>query len=149
MKIAVLIARNLLGLMFLVFGLNGFLHFLPMPMPTGPALQYMTVLSTSHYFVPVFLLQVIGGALLLTNRFVPLALVLLGPVIVNIILYHILMAPQGLPLALVVEEEERPVFHDRPANRAAELRVQLGRDGASADWIWLKLIERIARVEIV
>lgn len=102
MKIAVLIARNLLGLIFLVFGLNGFLHFIPMPMPTGLALQYMTVLSASHYFVPVFLLQVVGGALLLANRFVPLALVLLGPVIVNILMYHALMAPQGLALALVV-----------------------------------------------
>ncbi len=102
MKIAVLIARNLMGLMFLVFGLNGFLHFLPMPMPTGQALQYMTILSASHYMEPVFLLQIVGGALLLANRFVPLALVLLGPVIVNIILYHILMAPQGLPLALIV-----------------------------------------------
>lgn len=102
MKIAVLLARLLLGLMFLVFGLNGFLRFLPMPAPTGLALQYFTVLSVSHYMVPVFLLQVIGGALLLANRFVPLALVLLGPVIANILLYHLLMAPQGLPLAFIV-----------------------------------------------
>jgi hypothetical protein len=102
MKIAVLIARNLLGLMFLVFGLNGFLHFLPMPAPTGLAGQYMTVLFVSHYLVPVFFLQIVGGALLLANRFVPLALVLLGPVIANILLYHILIAPQGLPLALIV-----------------------------------------------
>jgi len=102
MKIGFFIARNLLGLMFLVFGLNGFLHFLPMPMPTGLAGQYMTVLSVSHYMVPVFLLQIVGGALLLANRYVPIALVLLGPVIVNILMYHVLMAPQGLPLALIV-----------------------------------------------
>ena len=111
MKIAFLIARILLGLMFLVFGLNGFLHFLPMPMPTGLALQYLTVLSASHYMVPVFLLHIVGGALLLANRYVPLGLVFLGPVLVNILLYHVLMAPQGLPLALVVSALWLTVFY--------------------------------------
>ena len=98
MKIVTLIARNLLGLMFVVFGLNGFLHFIPQPPPpAGLAGQFLGALSASHYMVPVFLLQLIGGALLLANRFVPLALVLLGPVIVNILLYHSLMDPKGLP----------------------------------------------------
>jgi uncharacterized membrane protein YphA (DoxX/SURF4 family) len=101
MKIAVLIARVLLGLMFLVFGLNGFLHFIPMPPPTGLAGQYMGALYVSHYLVVVFLLQVVGGALLLANRYVPLALLLLGPVLVNIVLFHSFLAPEGLPLALV------------------------------------------------
>ena len=101
MKIATLILRILLGLLFLVFGLNGFLHFIPMWLPpAGLAGQYMGVLFLSHYFVTVFLLQTIGGALLLANRFVPLALVLLGPVLVNILLFHSLMAPEGLPMAL-------------------------------------------------
>jgi putative oxidoreductase len=100
MKIVTLIARILLGLLFLVFGLNGFLHFLPMVPPAGLAGQYMGVLFLSHYLVTVFLLQTIGGALLLANRFVPLALVLLGPVLVNILLFHALMAPEGLPMAL-------------------------------------------------
>jgi uncharacterized membrane protein YphA (DoxX/SURF4 family) len=100
MKIATLIARILLGLLFLVFGLNGFLHFIPMAPPTGLAGQYMGALFLSHYLVAVFLLQTIGGALLLANRFVPLALVLLGPVLVNILLFHALMAPEGLPMAL-------------------------------------------------
>jgi uncharacterized membrane protein YphA (DoxX/SURF4 family) len=100
MKIAALIARILLGLLFLVFGLNGFLHFIPMPPPAGLAGQYMGALFVSHYLVAVFLLQTIGGALLLANRFVPLALILLGPVLVNILLFHSLMAPEGLPMAL-------------------------------------------------
>jgi len=100
MKIATLIARILLGLLFLVFGLNGFLHFIPMAPPPGLAGQYMGALFLSHYLVAVFLLQTIGGALLLANRFVPLALVLLGPVLVNILLFHALMAPEGLPMAL-------------------------------------------------
>jgi putative oxidoreductase len=101
MKITTLIARILLGLLFLVFGLNGFLHFIPMPQPTGLAGQYMGALYVSHYLVFIFLVQVIGGALLLANRFVPLALILLGPVLVNILLFHSFMAPAGLPLALV------------------------------------------------
>jgi hypothetical protein len=101
MKIAAIIARSLLGLLFLVFGLNGFLHFIPMPPPTGLAGQYMGALFVSHFLVAVFLLQVAGGVLLLVNRFVPMGLVLLGPVIVNILLFHCLMAPEGLPLALV------------------------------------------------
>ncbi len=102
MKIAVLIARILLGLMFLVFGLNGFLHFIPMAPPAGKlAGQYMGALFVSHYLVPVFLLQIVGGLLLLINRFVPLGLILLGPLIINIVLFHSLMAPEGLPLALL------------------------------------------------
>jgi hypothetical protein len=101
MKIAVLITRILLGLLFTVFGLNGFLHFIPMqPPPPGLAGQYTAALFQSHYLVVVFLLQLIGGLLLLANRFVPLALLLLGPVIVNILLFHVFMAPEGLPMAL-------------------------------------------------
>ena len=103
MKIASVIARCLLGLIFLVFGLNGFLHFIPMPPPKGAlAAQFGGAIFASHYWVVVFGLQVIGGLLLLVNRFVPLALVLLGPVIVNIFFFHVLMAPEGIPLAAVV-----------------------------------------------
>lgn len=102
MKITATIARWLLGLVFLVFGLNGFLHFIPMPPPPGAAGQFLGALFVSHYLVVVFLLQLIPGALLLLNRFVPLALTLLGPVIVNILLFHLLLAPGGLPLALLV-----------------------------------------------
>jgi putative oxidoreductase len=102
MKIASLIARVLLGLIFLVFGLNGFLHFIPMPPPTGVAGQFFGSIFASHYWMVVFGVQTIGGSLLLLNRFVPLALVILGPVIVNIFFFHALMAPAGLPLAIVV-----------------------------------------------
>jgi putative oxidoreductase len=102
MKIASLIARLLLGLIFLVFGLNGFLHFIPMPPPTGVALQFFMAMIATHYWVVIFGVQVVGGVLLLVNRFVPLALMLLGPVIVNIFFFHMFMAPAGLPLAIVV-----------------------------------------------
>jgi len=102
-KILSLIARLLLGLIFVVFGLNGFLNFLSMgPMPSGLAGQFVGALVLSHYFWVVAALQIAGGALLLANRFVPLGLVLLGPVIVNIILYHAFLNPAGIALALIV-----------------------------------------------
>ncbi len=102
MKIAATIARYLLGLTFLAFGLNGFLHFIPMPPPSGVAGQFFGAMAATNYMVPIFLLQIIGGALLLAGRFVPLALVILAPIIVNIVLFHSSMAPEGLPLAIVV-----------------------------------------------
>ena len=101
-RITVAIARFLLGFIFLVFGLNGFLHFIPSSPPSGTAGQFVGALFASHYLVPIFLLQVISAVLLLVNRYVPLALTLLAPIIVNILLIHILMLPSGLPLALVV-----------------------------------------------
>jgi putative oxidoreductase len=98
MKIVALIARILLGLEFLVFGLNGFLNFIPPPpMQPSDMTTFSMLLFKSHYLVPVFTLEVIGGALLLIGRFIPLALVLLGPVIVNILITHILFQPAGLP----------------------------------------------------
>ena len=103
MKITALIARFLLGLVFLVFGLNGFLHFIPVPPPKEPvAGQYLGALFVSHYLVVIYLLQIIPGALLLANRFVPLALTLLGPVLANIVFFHAFMAPEGLPLPLIL-----------------------------------------------
>lgn len=101
MKIVALISRYLLGLLFTVFGLNGFLHFIPMPPPEGLAGQFMGALFVSKYLVPIFALQVIGGVLLLSNRFVPLALAILAPIIVNIVLFHATMDPKGLGMALV------------------------------------------------
>jgi len=101
MKIVNLIARILLGLIFLVFGLNGFLNFIPAPMPTGLAGQFIGALFVSHYAVLVFLVEVVGGVLLLANRFIPLAIALLGPVVVNILLFHFSMAHEGIPLALI------------------------------------------------
>jgi uncharacterized membrane protein YphA (DoxX/SURF4 family) len=102
MRIAALIARYLLGLIFLIFGANGFLHFIPMPPPPGLAGQYMGALFVSHILIVVFLLELVPAVLLLVGRYVPLALVLLGPVIVNIFLFHAFLAPSGLPLALIV-----------------------------------------------
>ena len=104
MKIATIIVRVLLGLMFVVFGLNIFLHFIPMPQTPPPPLagDFSKALFMSHYLYVVGALQVIGGALLLIGRYVPLGLTLLGPVIVNIMLFHIFLDPSGLPIAIVV-----------------------------------------------
>jgi putative oxidoreductase len=97
MKIAALISRLLLALTFLTFGLNGFLHFLPQgPMPTGLAGQFMSVLTSSHYLAFVFAIQLVCGILFLVNRYVPLALAAIAPVIVNILLFHALMNPSGI-----------------------------------------------------
>ena len=103
MKIVTLIARLLLVLISVVFGLNAFFNFLNMgPMPSGLAGQFIGALAQSHYFWVVAALQVAGGALLLVNRFVPLGLVLHGPVIVNILLYHLFLNLTGIGLAIVV-----------------------------------------------
>ena len=103
MKIATMIARSLLGLIFVVFGSNMFLNFIPMPPPpAGPARDFMTALFVSHYLYVVGALQVVGGLLLFTGRWTPLGLALVGPVILNIVLFHALMAPAGLPMATVV-----------------------------------------------
>lgn len=103
MKIVTIIARVLLGLVFVVFGSNIFLHFLPMPpLPATLAGDFSKALMQSHYIYVVGLLQVMGGLLLLIGRYVPLGLTLLGPVIVNILLFHIFLDPSGLPIAIVV-----------------------------------------------
>ena len=103
MKILTIIARVLLGLIFVVFGSNAFLHFLPMPpLPQGVTGEYLHAFFASGYVYVIGAFQVIGGLLLLIGRFVPLGLTILGAVIVNIWAFHLLMAPEGLPPAVVV-----------------------------------------------
>jgi putative oxidoreductase len=112
MKTVSTIARYLAGLIFLVFGLNGFLSFIHLQPPEGIAAQFMGTLYASHYLRVIFAFQVIPGILLLANRFVPLALAMLAPIIVNILTFHALMAPSGLPLALFVAVLWVAVFFD-------------------------------------
>ncbi len=102
MKVVAMIARLLLGLIFVVFGFNHLYPFIPAPAPTHDAAgQFLTAMTSTHYFIIVGFLEGIAGILLLFNRYVPLALTLLGPVIVNILLVGILMAPMGLPSGAV------------------------------------------------
>lgn len=102
MKILIIIARSLLGLIFVVFGLNAFLNFIPMPPPEGLAGDFMKALFRSHYFYVVAVLQIIGGALCLIGWFVPLGLTLLGPVIVNILLFHIFLQSSNWQPAVII-----------------------------------------------
>ena len=116
MRTASLIAQYLAGVIFLVVGLNGFLNFIPLPPPGGIAGQFMGALYASHYLVVIFGFQIIAAVLLLVNRYVPLAVAVLAPVIVNILSFHALMAPSGLPLALCVAALWAVIFVDvRPA----------------------------------
>ena len=103
MKILTIIARILLGLVFVFFGSNAFLHFLPMPpLPQGVTGEYLHAFFASGYVYVIGGFQVIGGLLLLIGRFVPLGLTILAAIIVNIWAFHLLMAPEGLPPAVVV-----------------------------------------------
>jgi len=103
MKILTTIARILLGLIFVFFGSNGFLHFLPMPpLPQGVTGEYLHAFFASGYVYIISGFQVAGGLLLLIGRFVPLGLTILAAIIVNIWAFHLLMAPEGLPPAVVV-----------------------------------------------
>jgi putative oxidoreductase len=101
MKIASIIARYLLGLIFTVFGLNGFLQFMHQPPPTNPlAMQFLVAVSASHFAAFFFAVQLLAGLLLLSGSFVPLALALLAAELYNILAFHLTLAP-GIAPALV------------------------------------------------
>jgi len=98
-------ARILMGLIFLVFGLNGFLHFIPQPktpMPEGAVSLLGGFMKSGYMFPLIFGTQAMVGVMLLVNRFVPLALALIAPVIVNIIAFHLFLEPSGIAPGAVV-----------------------------------------------
>jgi len=96
-------ARLLLGLVFTVFGLNGFLHFLPAPPLSGAAGDFAGALFATGYMFPLIKgTEVVAGLALLGNRFVPLALAVLAPIVVNIVAFHGILAPAGLVLPVVL-----------------------------------------------
>lgn len=102
MKTTSIVARHLLGVIFLVFGLNGFLHFIPTPPPQGLGGQFIGALFASGELSVIMGLQLATGIFLLANRYVPLALIVIAPVVVNILLFHLFMDRAGLPVALFV-----------------------------------------------
>jgi len=103
MKIAATVARYLMGIIFVVFGLNGFFNFIPQPpLPPGPLTQLMSAYMATHYLAFVFAVQLAAGILFLINRYVPLALTIIAPVIVNILMFHISFQPSGLPPGILV-----------------------------------------------
>ena len=101
MKIAVLIARILLGLVFLIFGLNNLHPFMPVQMPPGDAGAFSTILFVHGWLVFHGVLYLIAAVLLLVGRYVPVALVILGPILVNILVFHITLLPAGITPGLV------------------------------------------------
>lgn len=103
MKKILIPLRLVFGLFWLVFGLNGLLHLFPTPTPTGAAAEFMGALEQSGYVMPLtYSLQMLCGILLLSGYFVPLALLLLAPVIANIVLYDTFLNPSGLMIGIVV-----------------------------------------------
>jgi putative oxidoreductase len=129
MRITSIIARYLLGLMFTVFGLNGFLQFIHQPPPADPtAMQFLIAVSTSHFAAFFFGMQVLGGLLLLSGYFVPLALTVLAAELYNILAFHLTMAPASVPPALVAcvlwilvflqyRDSFKGIFQAKPATR--------------------------------
>ena len=98
-----LVARILLGIVFVFFGLNIILQFMKMPPPPGDAGQYLTILAVHGIMRVIGLLQIVAGILLLVGRYVPLALVILAPIIANILLFHVfLLGGAGIAPGLVV-----------------------------------------------
>ncbi len=99
---AIIGARILLGLVFTVFGVNGFANFLPMPEMNEQAGQFLGVMAGSGYLYVIKAIEIIGGLLLLIGKFKPLGLVLLGPVVVNIFLFHVFLDAKGMIMAVVL-----------------------------------------------
>jgi putative oxidoreductase len=130
MKIVSIISRYLLGLMFTVFGLNGFLNFIHQPPPTNPlALQFFGAIVASHFAAFFFALQVVAGLLLLSGFFLPLALTLIAAELYNILAFHLTMAPASIAPALVAcvlwilvfmqyRESFKGIFTAKPATQA-------------------------------
>ena len=127
MKIASILARYLLGLIFTVFGLNGFLNFIHQPPPANPlAIQFLVTVSESHFAAFFFAIQLLGGVLLLSGYFVPLALTALAAELYNILAFHLTLAPATIAPALVASvlwvlvflqyrESFKGIFSARPA----------------------------------
>jgi uncharacterized membrane protein YphA (DoxX/SURF4 family) len=136
-------ARLLLGLVFFVLGLNGFLQFLPQPPAPEKAMAFLGALAATGYMFPLLKsVEVIGGALLLSNRFVPLALAIVAPNVVNIVLFHAVLAPGGLPVALIVlalelftawsyREAFAPMLRTRTAPKASTVSPTVTAHAAS------------------
>jgi putative oxidoreductase len=130
MKTTSIIARYLLGLIFTVFGLNGFLQFIHQPPPTNPlAIQFLVSVSASHFAAFFFAVQVLGGLLLLSGYFVPLALTALAAELYNILAFHLTLSPATIAPALLASvlwilvflqyrESFRHIFTAKPARQS-------------------------------
>jgi len=134
-RIAPITARIMLGLIFTVFGLNGLLHFAPTPAPTPAGAAFLGAMAASHYLIPLIKgTEIIAGIMLLGNRFVAFALVLLAPIVVNIVAFHSYLDPGGRPVAFTVltlglglawnqRAAYRSLFTSEPSKQRAQVVV--------------------------
>jgi hypothetical protein len=135
------VARILLGLVFFVFGLNGFLHFIPQPPMSGPPADFAGALFATGYMFPLIKgTEVLAGALLLGGRFVPLALALLAPIVVNIVLFHGVLVGAGLGVPLVVLALELYLAWAYRAAFAPMLRARVAPTVAEDDHVPAKAV---------
>ena len=130
MRMIAIVSRYLLGLIFTVFGLNGFLNFIHQPPPANPlANQFFVSVSESHFAAFFFAIQLLAGLLLLSGYFVPLALTLLAAELYNILAFHVTLAPESIAPALIASvlwvlvflqfrESFNAIFSAKPATRA-------------------------------
>jgi uncharacterized membrane protein YphA (DoxX/SURF4 family) len=128
------VARLFLGLIFTVFGLNFFLHFLPTPPPPPRAAAFAGALFASGYLFPLLkAIEVVAGIALLSGRLVPLALAVMAPIVINILGYHLFLAPDGLPIPLAILAAELYLARTYRAAFAPMLRwrTPLARDAAT------------------
>ena len=126
------VARTVQGAAFLTFGLNGFFHFLPMPPPPPAAGAFFGALFATGYMLPLIKgTEVVTGLMLLSNRFVPLALAMIAPVIVNILAFHAFLAPAGLMLPLVLLATELVLAWSYRGAFAPMLRARVSPDRAT------------------
>ncbi len=102
MKKATIAIRILMGLIFLVFGLNGFFRFLPMPPMEGQAGEFIALLMASKLLYAVKFIEIASSVLLLSGRYVSLGLLLLAPIIFNIFWFHVMLAPEGAPMGVAL-----------------------------------------------
>jgi hypothetical protein len=127
-------ARIALGAGFFTFGLNGFLHFIPMPPPPPAAGSFFGAMIATGYLFPLIKgTEILSGLLLLGNRYVPLALTLLAPVLVNILAFHLFLAPAGLALPLVLVAAELYLAWTYRAAFAPMLRARVDVDTGEAE----------------
>lgn len=130
MKIVSITARYLLGLMFAVFGLNGFLNFIHQSMPANPlAVQFFTAISASHFAAFFFTVQLLAGLLLLSGYFIPLALTLLAAELYNILAFHLAFEPASIAPALVASALWLLVFLQYRASFKSLLAARPAKQG--------------------
>lgn len=127
------VARYIQGGAFLLFGLNGFFHFLPQPPAPEAATSFAGALFATGYMFPLIKgTEIAAALLLLTNRFVPLALAIIAPVIVNIVAFHAFLAPAGLALPLLLLATELVLSWSYRGAFAPMLRLKTSPSPASS-----------------